>query len=256
MSHFSGMQSSRFELKYLVSESQACGIRKFVRRFLVPDAHADPSLENCYLVHSLYLDSPTLRLFQETLDGLRNRFKLRIRFYDDDPRHPVFLEIKRRSGQVVLKERAAVTRCGAASLLERGRVGDEALLGENQRAALALDHFCELTRTIGAQGRVYVSYVREAYVAPDSNQARVTFDRKLVAIPHCPGNGLSFREPGVPVRQEGVVLELKFTDRFPLWMEELVQRFNLRRISFSKYCRCALAADVPGRLKAAYRRAQ
>ncbi len=34
------------------------------------------------------------------------------------------------------------------------------------------------------------------------------------------------------------MLELKFTDRFPAWMELLVETFNLRRVSVPKYVEC------------------
>ena len=47
-----------------------------------------------YHVHSLYLDSPAYELYHETTEGVKNRFKLRMRFYDDSPEAPVFLEIK------------------------------------------------------------------------------------------------------------------------------------------------------------------
>jgi len=38
---------------------------------------------------------------------------------------------------------------------------------------------------------------------------------------------------------EGIVLELKFTDRFPKWMGELVKSFNLWRDCMAKYVYCA-----------------
>jgi hypothetical protein len=33
-----------------------------------------------------------------------------------------------------------------------------------------------------------------------------------------------------------VILELKFTNRFPDWVRELVSRFNLMQFAASKYC--------------------
>ena len=43
-------------------------------------------------MYSLYLDAPTLTLYWQIAYGLKNRFKLRIRFYDDeamDSRHRI-----------------------------------------------------------------------------------------------------------------------------------------------------------------------
>ena len=46
----------------------------------------------------------------------------------------------------------------------------------------------------------------------------------------------------------GCVLEIKFTDRFPSWTQELVQTFNLRRTSMPKYVECVDAARRMGSL--------
>jgi len=44
----------------------------------------------------------------------------------------------------------------------------------------------------------------------------------------------------------GIVLELKFTDRFPNWMRQMVQTFNLFRTSMAKYVTCAMAMTPDG----------
>ena len=44
---------------------------------------------------------------------------------------------------------------------------------------------------------------------------------------------------------EGVILELKFDDRFPLWMRELVQSCDLWREPMCKYSTCM--AQLPAR---------
>ena len=51
-----------------------------------------------------------------------------------------------------------------------------------------------------------------------------------------------------------VILELKFTDRFPSFYQQVVQTFNLRRCSAAKYCQVTRSAaesspwgrDIPG----------
>ncbi len=60
--------------------------------------------------YGLYLDSNHLRTFHAANDGERNRYKLRIRYYDDDPYSPVAFEIKRRmneGAQKFIKEHGA-----------------------------------------------------------------------------------------------------------------------------------------------------
>jgi hypothetical protein len=249
MTYHHGFQASRYEWKYLIDESCAAQVRESLRGFLVPDEHADPAQDNSYSVHSLYLDTPGLTLFRSTVDGLTNRFKLRIRFYDDDPGHPAFLEIKRRLTDVVCKERAAVTRAGVRLLLEGKWLDPSHLVGLDQRgqAAAALHNFCRTCNAIGARGCTYVSYQREAYVSPDSDRLRVTLDRGLHAGHYRPATDVAPPAAAmpVPIGGGGTVLELKFTDRFPDWMRDMVQSLNLVRVPMAKYVGCIQALGYP-----------
>src|SRR5262245_48745643 len=111
------MQTNRFELKYVIDERTAGEVRRYVRQFLEPDEHTDPRGGVGYPVHSLYLDSYDLALARQTLTGKKNRFKLRIRFYDDDDESPVFFEIKKRVNDVIMKERAIVYRASVPKFL-------------------------------------------------------------------------------------------------------------------------------------------
>ena len=42
----------------------------------------------------------------------------------------------------------------------------------------------------------------------------------------------------------GVILELKFSDRFPVWMRDLVDVFGLQRRSVPKYVECVNALGI------------
>jgi hypothetical protein len=245
------LQASRFELKYLIDELTAGGIRDFVSSHLSPDKHADPH-SHAYRISSLYLDSPLLLLCGQTRRGIKNRFKLRIRFYDDDPTGPAFLEIKRRVTDVICKERAMIAREAVPRLLNGYGPDPSYLMSKNgdSKAENALLNFCNLCDNTDARGCIYVSYEREAYVSTESNSIRVTFDRELIGSPYQHGACLSMPHHGAspPIGNgERVILELKFTDRFPIWMRELVQAFNLQRTSAPKYVNCIDAMRVkPG----------
>jgi len=236
------LQSSRFELKFLVDEGAAGAIRDFVSSYLAPDDGSPDG--NDYHVHSLYFDSPDLKLYRQTTQGQKNRFKLRVRFYDEQESSPAFLEVKTRLTNEIRKERAAVTREGARRLLAGMWPRDDQVLDRNRAKGLAaMQHFCSLRDSLGAVGMSYVSYRREAYVLPGSEHVRVTFDRHL--------RGGSFESADLRLPPEmaqpplaGVVLELKFTDRFPRWMHELVRIFSLERCSVPKYVHCVEALGM------------
>ena len=238
MSH--RLQGSRFELKYIIDEHRARAMIPFIRCHLRPDEHADPRSNYQYAVHSLYLDSPGYTLCNGTCHGHKNRFKLRIRFYDELPQSPVFFEIKRRQDQVILKQRATVQRAGLARLL-RGRWPRRTDLRRPDNAEwAALEKFFALRDSIHAQGKVFVSYLRQAFVTPKDDSIRVTFDRALTSRRF---DGV-FSLQGCQARSlmaNKVILELKFTDRFPIWMRELARSFDLEATSMAKYVACLQA---------------
>ena len=127
MSTNHNIQFSRYEFKYVVDEPTAAEIQRFIRNYVQPDAHTVGREGRGYAVHSLYLDSADFLTCRATLHGEKNRFKLRLRFYDDDPDSPIYLEVKRRLNLVILKQRAAVRRSSAQRLLEGESLTDEDL---------------------------------------------------------------------------------------------------------------------------------
>jgi len=242
------LQTNRFELKYVIEEPHARAIRDYLQGFLEPDEHVQDPQTCSYAIHSLYLDTSTLLLCRQSTQGLKNRFKMRIRFYDDAPSHPAFLEIKRRLTNAIRKERAAVRREGVRRLLNGQRLVASDLLASNgARGEDAAERFCGLLEELALQPAAYVSYVREAYVSPDSDQLRVTFDRRIRGALFDEQSGLRPPTNGIAAKVRGVVLELKFVDRFPVWMRDMVWAFDLARCSMAKYVHCVDALGIrPG----------
>jgi hypothetical protein len=238
------LQRSRFELKYIIGEATAHEIRHFARNHLMPDSFADPKKGYSYEIHSVYLDNPGRSLMNQTLEGLKNRFKLRVRFYDNNPDHPVFFEVKRRVNDAIVKVRAKVRREAADRLMRAHHAWpdhSDMANASDDRGFAALCKFCELRDKMDAAPKVLVSYNREAWCAPEDDSIRVTFDRMLEGSPYDPERTfrLCHTERCVRPPMKGVVLELKFTDRFPNWMRQMAQTFNLQRTSMAKYVTCA-----------------
>src|SRR5688572_28657031 len=111
------LQASRFELKYIIPEETALQIRDYVRSYLELDENGVGKPNYSYPVHSLYLDSDDLRLYWSTINGDKNRYKLRIRFYNNNPETPVFFEIKKRMNNCIMKKRGSVRREAVPLLL-------------------------------------------------------------------------------------------------------------------------------------------
>jgi SPX domain protein involved in polyphosphate accumulation len=229
------MQTSRFELKYVVNEELALQIRDFARCHLDLDENSIGKPDFSYPVHSLYLDSDALLTYWNTINGDRNRFKLRIRFYNEDPETPVFFEIKRRVNNSIKKQRAGVRR-EAVNRILAGQLPDIAnFVSKEPKHMFAMQEFIRLMQQVEARPMLHVAYRREAYMPREDNSARLTLDRDVRSEPD-PAARLSTRMRNPRVTWgKAVILELKFTNRFPNWFAELVRVFNLRPSGAAKY---------------------
>jgi hypothetical protein len=225
----------RYERKFIVSESLAGAIRDFVGAYLVHDRYMDAAGPDGYRVCSLYLDTPQLALYRQSKQGIKNRYKLRIRYYDDDAAAPAFIEIKRRTSETVHKLRAAVSKPAVERFLRGGILAANDLTSNGDTSLRALAEYCESQTRLQADGVAFVDYRREAYVSNSAEGVRVTFDRQITG--HCYQSACGLTPVGEPaaVMTRGVVLELKYNGRAPRWMHDLVTSFNLQRKSIPKY---------------------
>ncbi len=233
------MQQQRFELKYLINEEVALGIRAFASSYLELDEYAVGKPNNSYVIHSHYLDSDDLRLYWGTINGTKNRFKLRLRFYNEQS--PVFFEIKRRLNYCIMKQRAGIKREYVEDAL-RGNIRPEFMIKNDAKSLQSLQNFVYLTRSLHAKPKVHISYLREAWVTKENNSVRLTFDRAVSAERELSLNLKADRSRSTSTElAKHVILELKFTGRFPHWFRELVETFGLAQTGAAKYCEGIIA---------------
>jgi hypothetical protein len=229
------LQLQRLELKYIIREELALRIRDFVSCYLEIDEYGATRPNLSYSVHSLYLDSDLLSLDWHTINGNKNRFKLRLRFYEDRPGAPVYFEIKRRMNDAIMKQRGGVRR-EAVDYILAGHLPEPAhLVSSDPKQLAAIQRFCHLAHELQARPKAHVAYQREAWTSPHNNSVRLTMDRQVYCDPE-PAARLSAQlQDPVLVFGRNVVLELKFTGRYPDWFRELVRLFNLAQCSAAKY---------------------
>jgi hypothetical protein len=234
---------SRYELKYLVPESLAATVERRIEPMLSLDRYSRRRSGGRYPIVSLYLDSRDLRLYRDTVEGKAARLKLRVRSYGDA--QPCFLEVKRRSRSIIQKSRGRLDPAALERVLpSRGLPHDLA----DDRDGEDLRRFKLHQISIGAAPLLLVRYSRTAYEDDSPNRLRVTFDRDIRYVP--------WREPSVPhegprwesVPMDSVVLEIKFTGRFPAWLARLSNELGLRRESVCKYALSVARATALGRL--------
>jgi hypothetical protein len=229
------LQLQRFELKYIIPDRVALQVRQFVAAYLELDEYGATMPNLSYPVHSLYLDSDDLYTYWATINGDKNRYKLRIRYYNEKPESPVFFEIKSRTNNTISKQRGGVRRQSVSSILGGQLPTPADILSKEPKQFFAIHRFCELMHQIGGRPRTHVFYMREAWISPNDNSVRVTLDRDVQVEPDPSARLLTTMTDPVLPFGENVILELKFTTRFPDWFKELVRCFGLTQCGAAKY---------------------
>jgi hypothetical protein len=229
------MQLQRWELKYVIPEELALSVRDFVSSYLEIDEYGAGRPNLSYTIHNLYLDSDQLAIYWGTINGTKNRYKLRLRFYEDNPHAPIFFEIKRRMNDAIIKQRGGVKRQAVDAVLQGHLPAPAELVSGDPRQLVAVQRFVELMMHHQAKPKAHVTYQREAWISPQDNSVRVTMDREVYIAPEFVTRFSETMDNPTRVFGDLVILELKFTGRFPGWFKELVRVYGLKQGSASKY---------------------
>lgn len=228
------MQASRFELKYLVTEETALRVRDFVLCYLGMDEYSVGKPNYSYPVHSLYLDSKSLAIYWRTINGDKNRYKLRLRYYSEKPGTPVFFEIKRRMKDIIQKQRGGVHQESVQKVLTGQFPDPSDMMSQSPQSLGAIHQFQLLMMQLHAIPMTHIFYMREAYVS-DDDEVRVTMDRDVFIEPNPTGRIKTVMQDPVHAYRGLVILELKFTNRHPNWFRELVRVAGTMQTGAAKY---------------------
>jgi len=211
----------RHELKFLVSDITLEKLKYRLAPFMDRDEH---HADQFYRIRSLYFDDLFDSCFNENLAGTDNRYKYRVRFYDNTDY--INLEKKYKLRGMTKKEMEPVTIEQVNSYLN----GDF----DFTHGRLATEIFASSVKS-GMRPKCIVEYDRCAFVEPVGN-VRITFDMNLRGsrdIERFLDNSEEFAIPILPPGQH--VLEVKYDEFLPTHILQLVDMNNLQRTSFSKY---------------------
>jgi hypothetical protein len=236
----------RYERKYLVNNEMLEPMRKRFMPFLVPDLNADQTeLKSEYTVRSIYFDTPNFDSLSEKKEGLENRLKLRIRGYNNYfSGCEVFLEIKRKFGDRIAKNRAITVYDLLDKTLETGELkrsnGKTSDIMKEDAARFLFHLHREAQRPVNL-----VVYEREPYHGKFDSSVRITFDKNIRAavFPHLSelfsNNGLSH------IWKDAFILEIKYFDGgMPSWSKSIIQEFELKHEALSKYASAFLHNEI------------
>lgn len=220
---------NRIEKKYLLSEDMYGKFYEEMKPYMELDKYCNDG--KCYSIYNLYYDTETDELIRRSIEKPVYKEKLRLRSYripQADDR--IFLEIKKKYQGVVNKRRTKLTLKQAYDFVNNGIIPVEGNY-INAQVVRELDYFIKLYKP---QPKVFLAYDRVALFGRDDNNLRITFDRNIRTRRDNPEiDKGDYGEQLLP--QKKILMEIKTATSFPLWLTELLNRYEIRNVSFSKY---------------------
>ena len=220
----------RKEIKYLTRVELYPEIEKELLKYMVLDEfnHKEPFYPIC----NLYYDTPTNQLIRNSLDKPQYKEKLRLRCYGvPEADTLVYLEIKKKYRGMVSKRRTRIALSDAYAYI--GGAPMPIMPYTNVQIAKELNWFLKVHGPL--YPKTVVQYNRRAYFAKNDRNIRVTFDKDILTRRYDTDPSLGIY--GDPLLPKGyMIMEVKVpTKVIPLWLVEILSKFELRHKSMSKY---------------------
>ena len=227
---------ARHELKYFIHPAEVEALRTRLRGGLMLDPHCRGGKP--YVIRSLYFDDIENSAYFDKVGGVMHRDKYRIRIYRHSDAE-IFLERKRKLGDLIQKSSAQITRRLCEQIIE----GDPRGLYRSSNPLLQ-DMFVQM-RTKLLRPSVIVDYEREAYLHPVEN-VRITFDLKLRSGMH----STDLFNPNIPtispLDRNLEILEVKYDNYLPDHIRMLLNQTSAQRSAVSKYVLCRRFEPLDG----------
>ena len=216
----------RHEIKHVISAGDAAAIRTNLSAVAKIDPHATD--KGYYRIRSLYFDDPMDPALHEKLDGVNERRKFRIRYYNDDLSY-VMLECKMKRDGVGCKPQARLTLEETQRILN----GDIAWLVTSGRPLLAALYVDMKVRRLAP--KTVVEYKRVPFVYGPGN-VRVTIDWAIRT--GAPRDFLNPEGLTLPIEDDVTLLEVKWDDYLPSVIRRAAALKSRGPTAFSKYAAC------------------
>ena len=216
----------RHEVKHVITAGDAAAIRTNMSAVAHLDPHAKE--KGYYRIRSLYFDDPMDTALREKLDGVNERRKFRIRYYNDDLDY-IMLECKMKRDGVGCKPQERLTLEETQKIM-RGEIGWMAASGRPLLAALYVD-----MKTRRLAPKTVVEYKRVPFVYGPGN-VRVTIDWAIRT-----GPTREFLDPEgltLPIEDDIMLLEVKWDEYLPVVIRKAAALKSRTPSAFSKYAAC------------------
>ena len=224
----------RYEFKYILNKKISNQIEKEARNFMIYDGHVKKELNNKYFVRSLYFENNFASNFYEKVDGMKIRRKYRLRTYSNffDPKVPIFFEVKGRISERTYKKRINIKNKYLNLFLSQSQNFNLLNLYPNNEMIInfIFDSFRKNLKPL-----ILVDYKRRPYINKFGLYFRLTFDTNLLSSKT---NNLFSNDKyssWLECKAGYTILEVKFDRSIPAWFHRVIQCYNLKRRSVSKF---------------------
>jgi len=236
----------RFEMKYIINEATSKMIQNEIKNFMIYDKFTNK--ENHYFVRSLYFDNKLNSNFNEKVDGVRSRYKFRIRTYSRNLDSPIFLEMKGRENSRTYKLRQQIQSEYLELFYDKKRYFELKKIFPN---SIFIEKFIFDNYKKNLNSNVLVDYNRTPFINKSGLYFRLTFDKNIKSLKNLKlFSNLSFKSWKECIAGY-TILEVKFDSSIPLWFHRIIQNYQLRLRSISKFVISAetlgIASDFEGK---------
>ena len=228
----------RFEWKYIIDRKMMHRIISELSTYMELDDHIstearDRGPQNAfYMVRSVYMDNSGLGSYHEKMAGCDFRKKMRVRTYEGDVSDDtkVFVEIKRKKGDTIIKDRVVMPYGSCQNIFDQGVYNlDQFPVGDRD----FLKEFLWTYKRNCMRPLLNVSYKRCPFVDKVRKRFRVTFDYDIDSV--LVNGEINFQ--GETNKKSGdIIMEVKYDGMLPSWFYNILKKYSLSRSSFSKYC--------------------
>lgn len=215
----------RYELKYLISESQIKYLENQIKNIMKPDPHA---INGIYNIRSVYFDDCYNSCYYDVENGDDPREKFRIRIYNASDER-ISLECKKKENNRTQKDALIISKELCNTLISGGKpkLGKDPLVNKII-SKISLNNLKPV---------IIVEYDRKPYIYKEGN-VRVTFDTNISSSNYIKD---FFKKDIIkrPIMPKGMhILEVKYDDFLPDVIYQTLDIGKLEQISFSKYYLC------------------
>jgi len=223
----------RYEFKYFIKKKISQEIKNQVNEFMEIDQHASSNPDKEYFVRSIYFEDDFNSNFDEKVDGHKIRKKFRVRLYGKNlDSSPLFLETKGRNLERTYKRRIKIDKTDI-DLIKQPKFIYK--LSKKYPNSQTVNEFIFESYRKNLKPKIVVDYTRKPYVNKYGLYFRLTFDQNISCI-NLDNNFDNYNKNHSILCKAGyTVLEVKFDRSIPAWFHRIIQSYNLRRQSISKF---------------------